>query len=67
MKLYDIPRKTWIRVLGDIKTPPAGPDPTAKTGISLAVSTRIMPPEDATTSNGAVIPASPRLRVRLDR
>ena len=48
-------------------TPPAGPDPTAKTGMSLAVSTRIMPPDDATTRSGAVIPAADRFRVRLAR
>ena len=47
--------------------PPAGPEPTANTGTSLAVSTRIMPPDEATTSSGAVMPAAPRLRVRFAR
>ena len=26
MKLYEVPRNTWIKVMGDVKVPPAAPE-----------------------------------------
>ena len=48
-------------------TPPAGPEPTAKTGRSRAVPMPIIPPLDAITCTGAVTPIAASRSASFER